>query len=301
MNYYELEPSENTFHTLLVDITHRCPLKCKNCYIPNRDIPDMDINKFYNLLSELPFRTDIRLMGGEATMRNDLYEIIENVRKFGHRPSILTAGLRLKRLEYCQGLWNSGLRSLGLSMNGGDDETLYELMDGHKKYTRPKLDALDNCFNVGFVTHINCIIGKGINEDLIKTLPELVTYYAEKNNRRFSKKYPIMIRFKNIGEIGDHIKDATISMRELADLFEKHHGISSDFILSQNEVDGYNECTSAIFSIKTRLGDLLIKLTDWKIDDEGIPDPNSNRRGRVTQDFKIAPFFEHVKKNEFEY
>lgn len=301
MNYYELEPSNNTFHTLIVDITHRCPLKCKNCYIPNRDIPDMDKDQLYTFLKQLPFRTDIRLMGGEATMRNDLFEIISMVRETGHRPSILTAGLRLKKLEYVQGLWDSGLRSLGLSMNGGDDEHLYELMDGHKKYTKPKVDALDNCFNVGLVTHVNCIIAKNINEHLIDDLPKLLTYYAKKNNKSFSKKYPIMLRFKNIGEIGTYMKNSTLSMVELAELCERYYGIDKDFILCQNNVDGYNECTSSVFSIDTDIGPLYIKLTDWKIDDEGIPDSGSKRRGRVTQNFKIAPFFEHVKLNEFNY
>ena len=44
-----------------------------------------------------------------------------------------------------------------------------------------------------------------------------------------------------------------------------------------------------------------IKITNWSPDDSDIPDPGSKRRGRITQDFKIAPFFEHVAENEFGY
>ena len=44
-----------------------------------------------------------------------------------------------------------------------------------------------------------------------------------------------------------------------------------------------------------------IKITNWSPDDSDIPDPDSKRRGRITQDFKIAPFFEHVAMNEFGY
>ena len=34
----------------------------------------------------------------------------------------------------------------------------------------------------------------------------------------------------------------------------------------------------------------------------GIPDPGSARRGRVTTaDWKVAPFYEHIKMNEGEY
>ena len=42
MNYFELQPEENTFLNIVVDLTHKCNMECANCYIPNRDIPDLD-------------------------------------------------------------------------------------------------------------------------------------------------------------------------------------------------------------------------------------------------------------------
>jgi len=42
-----LNPEENTFNLLMVDLTHRCNMECANCYLPNRDIPDMDVDKLY--------------------------------------------------------------------------------------------------------------------------------------------------------------------------------------------------------------------------------------------------------------
>jgi len=42
MNYYELPPEQNHFSDVVIDITHRCNMNCKNCYIPNREIPDLD-------------------------------------------------------------------------------------------------------------------------------------------------------------------------------------------------------------------------------------------------------------------
>ena len=46
MKYTKYQPEENPFMFLVADITHKCNMTCKNCYIPNRDIPDMDFNKF---------------------------------------------------------------------------------------------------------------------------------------------------------------------------------------------------------------------------------------------------------------
>ena len=81
MNYYELEPEKNHFYTLLADVTHKCQMSCANCYIPNRNMPDMDFNKFENFVKRLPWRTDIRLIGAEATLRKDLPNLIHMLRQ----------------------------------------------------------------------------------------------------------------------------------------------------------------------------------------------------------------------------
>ena len=85
MNYFELEPEENTFSNIVVDLTHRCNMECANCYIPNRDVPDLDKEKLYDALARLPARSYIRLIGAEPTMRQDLPEIITRVLRLGHR------------------------------------------------------------------------------------------------------------------------------------------------------------------------------------------------------------------------
>lgn len=301
MNYYELEPENNTFHTILVDLTHRCPINCANCYIPNRDIPDMDENMLYDVLSRLPFRTDIRLMGAEVTTRNDLPEIITEVRRLGHRPSILTAGLRMKSKAYCKTLQSAGLRSLGLSMNGADDDELYALTDGGPFYAKSKMAALENCLDLGLIVHINCIIMQGVNEHLIEYFPKLLTSMAIKKGRSFSNKYPLMIRYKNVGQIGRYQENSTIPIDQLIEMCADAYGISKDFIYKSNNIDGYQEQNTYVFPIATENGKLYIKLTDWQVNSNGIPDPNSKRRGRITPDGKIAPFFEHVKENEGEY
>ena len=45
--YYELDPEDNHFTDVTADVTHQCNMTCQNCYIPNRDIPDMDICLLY--------------------------------------------------------------------------------------------------------------------------------------------------------------------------------------------------------------------------------------------------------------
>ena len=60
-------PEENPFETVMVDVTHRCQMACANCYVPNRDIPDMDIARLEACLAALPERVNLRLIGAEPT------------------------------------------------------------------------------------------------------------------------------------------------------------------------------------------------------------------------------------------
>ena len=71
MNYYEVEPEKSTFGSVVADITHKCNMECANCYIQQRHT-DMDIDKFYDVVSRLIKRTGYKTAGGEATMRKDL-------------------------------------------------------------------------------------------------------------------------------------------------------------------------------------------------------------------------------------
>jgi MoaA/NifB/PqqE/SkfB family radical SAM enzyme len=303
MKYYELEPEENIFDTLLVDITHRCNMECANCYIPNRNIPDMDKNKLYEFLSRLPKRTDIRLIGAEATVRDDLFEIIKCVRKFGHHPALLTNGLRLASDKYVVGLKENGIKSLGLSMNGADNDDWYQLLD-NGPFAKSKGKALKNCFKNKIIVHTNTIIVDQVNEDVVKRQIDLLVNTAQEFGRTFKKTNPVIARFKSVGQIGRYINSKKLSLENLIDIFLKSYpdaGISKEEILEKNKIQGHTECNSVLFYINTSAGSLGIKLTDWSVDDDGVPDSGSTRRGRVTQDFKCAPFFEHVKLNEFGY
>lgn len=296
LQYYELEPEESTFKTLIADITHRCNMECSNCYIPNREIPDMDIERLYAFAKRLPHRTEFRLMGGEPTVRKDLPEIISTIRKLGHRPTILTNGLKLGNFDYAKELYDAGLRSLNISMNGADDDSVYEIMDEMKCASR-KMAALENVVKLNMFININCILQKGVNDHI----PErLLTLFKE----RFPNT-PGVLRFRNVGQIGRYTleKSQNHTFDDMISKFSELLNKDPAYIRSMNVVEGVTEKNNVLFPVdeaKKRSG-LWIKITDWSPECSDIPDPNNVRRGRITPDFKIAPFFEHVKLNEGEY
>ncbi len=44
-----------------------------------------------------------------------------------------------------------------------------------------------------------------------------------------------------------------------------------------------------------------LRITDWSLMDEGYPAQDNLKRGRITENFKLAPFFEHLRENENGY
>jgi len=300
INYYELEPKDNTFHTLSIQTTYKCQQHCANCYLGdmlnNDSIPDVDVNKFEASIKDLPFRTDIRFIGAEPTMNPNLLDMIKIVRKSGHRPSLLTNGLKLRRYVYVEELKNAGLKLLGISMNGGLDNNLYEIFD-NGKYAKLKMEALENCFKYKLLPHINMIIDPD-NVHEINTLINFIVDSAIKYNIKFSPMtFPVMIRLKSVGQVGFFKKTYTYTLHEMKEIVKKLHGKNIQFI---DTINGHLETRSLTYSFKTKAGIMLGKITDWSVDDDGVPDSGSKRRGILTDNYKVAPFFEYYNKKQKE-
>ena len=305
--YKITEPEDNTFADIFADITHQCNMTCKNCYIPGRDIPDMDLDKFKDLMSKLGGRAFIRIIGAEPTVAPQCAEFIRAVYEHGrtngrkHSCTLVTNGLRLSHKKYLDKLFEAGLRSVTLSLNGVDNDDWYEQIDEMRCATK-KLKALRNVVDRKMNLNTGTIIVPEINYEAPARLNELIEREKIRN---------IMMRIKNVGQIGRYQKDAdgNIKLDGLVKLCADQFNVSEDYIWSFHGVPYYNkfiEKNSILFPL--REGNKLlnrgrwVKITNWDTDNEnGIPDPGSIRRGRITQNFKLAPFYEHVKENEGGY
>jgi molybdenum cofactor biosynthesis enzyme MoaA len=265
----------------------------------NQDYGDVDYFKLADVMSRLPFRTDIRFIGAEPTMNKHLPALIRLARQGGHRPSLLTNGLNLRREKYAKSLKDAGLNMLGLSMNGGVCDDQYKRYDG-APLAKQKMMALENCFKYNIVPHVNVIVDPGN----IHVLPDLIDYMVKlgiKYNRKFSPyRFPAALRLKSVGQMGFHMNTSSFTLKELAEIASNLHAKSVDDILINHNIDGYEEARSALYTFDTSNGVMIGKLTDWNVDEEGICDPGSTRRGILTGDYKIAPFFEYYKGKEQE-
>lgn len=283
-----VEPENNTFPILVADITHRCNMACANCYIPNRDIPDMDVGRLYAFLRRLPNRTIIRLIGAEPTMRKDLPDIIRGVKRCGHHVSLTTNGLKLASIKYLNSL--RGLSMVCISMNGAADPTVYEIMDGGREYAGIKVEALKNCMRRNILINTGTIIANGVNEQTVREQVDLFRRCASETG--YAPKVKPLLRFKSVGKIGRNM-GRSLTMGELSAVL-----LSSVDEVKRSQVAPPNH--GRVCNIY-ELPDMYIRLVDWNVDRRGVPDAGSKMRGRITDDWKCAPFFENVKKNEFGY
>lgn len=294
-HYYELEPKDNHFYSIFVDITHRCNMECANCYVPIRTVPDLDVGKFYNVLEQLPKKTEIRLIGGEPTVRTDLMEIISKIRSFGHRATMMTNGLMLARPGYARELVDAGMRSIYISLNGADDDDVYEVMDGVRCAER-KIKGWQECHDVKMNINVGCILQKGTNDHVPKRLLELSNQMGGGH----------ILRFRNVGQVGRFSLDKTRNWTfdQIVNLLCTEYGVDETFAREHNKFNGFIEKNSLFFpleKLENQARTTWVKATDWSPITSNFPDPGNSRRGRLTQDFKLAPFFEHVKLNENKY
>ncbi len=269
-------------------------MACANCYLGdmlnNPKFKDIDIVKFEYAISKLPRRCDIRFIGAEPTLADNLFDMIKIARKYKHRPQILTNGLKLGQEDYVIKLKKSGLNFLGLSMNGGLDDEVYKRFD-NGKYATLKKRALEYCIKHNIVVHINIILDP-TNLHILTPLQDYVIELCKKYNRKVGMYYPLTFRIKSIAEMGNYMKTYVYNINELIDIAKENFGEIKPIF----EMDGHKQKNTCVFGIDTEVGIMGGKATDWTVDDDGLPDRGSKRRGILTDRYTIEPFFEYYAK-----
>jgi hypothetical protein len=125
-------------------------------------------------------------------------------------------------------------------------------------------------------------------------LLEFVVDKALQYDIKFSPmKFPIMLRPKSIGKMGNFLNEKTYSLQELAEIISVLTNKKVNDIMDSKNIDGFNEKNTRVFTFDTKAGQMLCKLTDWTVDEEGVIDRGSERRGIITHDYRLSPAFEY--------
>ena len=157
---------------------------------------------------------------------------------------------------------------------------------------------MENVIGSGVILNTGTILVGGLNEAAVSR----VIRHVQNLNPRHA-----LLRFKNVGALGRYDAQAEVqnpTMHELERLSAHAIGAEPSALRGYDRVKGQIEPNTRLFPIDltSRPGrGLWVKLTDWQSNGAGFVDPDSKRRGRITQEFQIAPFFEHVTANQGGY
>lgn len=290
----EFAPEKSPFKCIYVDVTHRCQMACANCYLPNRNYPDMDMGKLLELMKQLPRKTDVRLVGGEPTLRDDLVEVVKGIADLGHRPMLITNGLKLADKGYAQSLHEAGLEYAQISLNGYNEDRVYQVID-KMNCADLKMKAVQNCNEIGLGVSISMILVRDLNDHLISDM------------LKFAKqlKTPVRVNFRNVGDLGRNMLKNIDNLsgdemvQKICEVIGESEAVFKEFHVSDHQI-------RFPWKLGSKRSEVVwIKTTDWSKYPMGIFNEEDIERkaikGRVTENFTLAPFFEHVKMNEFGY
>jgi MoaA/NifB/PqqE/SkfB family radical SAM enzyme len=159
--------------TINLYITKRCNSFCKLCFMNSSPIVstkfDLSIDEIKQILNKIGKRKRIVLMGGEPTIREDLFEIIKIIRKSGNYPILYTNGLKLADINYVKKLKKYGLCQVIITFDGFDSKVTETLRGSRGEYFL-KLMALKNLEAERILTFISMTVAKGINEKEIRNV-----------------------------------------------------------------------------------------------------------------------------------
>lgn len=120
----------NQLHALIIELTHRCPARCRHCYVvPAPPCDELETGVVCRLLDEARQEGvfHVMLTGGEVLLRPDLASILAHARRHRFFVSVLTSGLTLTE-DTAAMLAEHAVYSVELSLLGASDAVHDDLM-----------------------------------------------------------------------------------------------------------------------------------------------------------------------------
>jgi len=163
---------------VFLNLTNRCNMNCPICIA---NIPGMGFEfhpplsyfeRVLEGLGKLDPRPTVQLFGGEPTVREDMFEIIDIARRNGLKVRIVTNGLRLADEEFCKKVCDAKVPVL-FAFDGRDPQ-IYERLRKNPSAYYKKLKGLENLKK--FSTRKNtimCCVARHIND---KHMADLIDF-----------------------------------------------------------------------------------------------------------------------------
>lgn len=164
------------------NMTKKCNLKCKHCYIEARekgDIGELTTEEAYTLIEDLA-RSKIPVLllsGGEPLLRSDFFEIAEYASNLGLRVVLSTNGTLID--ENIAKKLKNVVSYVGVSLDGM--KTTHDSFRGVKDAFELALRGIKNSLNAGIKTGVRFVV----NRENYNELSKLIDFSANQGVHRF--------------------------------------------------------------------------------------------------------------------
>ncbi len=169
---------------VLLEITQACTMQCPICYASaqkgtqkNQNEPSLEhIQTCLRALKKQAGQVNIQLSGGEPTMREDLLQVVQEVRACGFNfVQINSNGLRLGHkktgAQYAKQLKEAGLNLVYLQWDaaGKNSDDIYTALRG-APYAQIKEQALQHCLEAQLPVLLVTTLVRGVNDANLGTI-----------------------------------------------------------------------------------------------------------------------------------
>ena len=150
-------------HSLLAELTHRCPLQCPYCYNPlelTKKSGEISTETWKSVLSQAAELgvLHIHFSGGEPTSRPDILELVAHAREVGLYSNLITSGVLMNegRLDT---LLDAGLDHVQLSFQDCEPDNA-DRIAGYKGGHEKKLELAREVRARGAALTVNAIVNR---------------------------------------------------------------------------------------------------------------------------------------------
>jgi MoaA/NifB/PqqE/SkfB family radical SAM enzyme len=152
-----------------LNVTNRCNFRCVHCAFNSgvERMGELSLQEIGSLLHDVRGlggeRIDIT--GGEATMREDVDEIIRTGKDLGYKIELVTNGSLLTRDKLSE-YRDIGLDSLAISLDGSDYMMYSRVRNVDRETYRRVLRSIGDSVDLGFFTKVNTVVFDSNLDDL---------------------------------------------------------------------------------------------------------------------------------------
>lgn len=155
----EVDLNEPYCNRAKLDTGTHCNYRCTFCYYKTKlnDITSFDVIKSrIDYLVECGI-TEVDLSGGESSIHNNWFDILDYCKSKGLKISCLSNGYKFADAEFMRKSKDAGLDEILFSVHGYDESSHNELVANKHGYKRI-IQAIENAHAVGCVVRINCTV-----------------------------------------------------------------------------------------------------------------------------------------------